>query len=100
MMWGYGGGMGWGWLFGLLALAGIALLVVLLVRLFSGGIDRGGIDRSGTDRREAPPAPPAAQPPPAQGRSRARQILDERFAQGELTAEQYREQVQVLGEDA
>ena len=95
MMWGYGGGMGWGWVFGLLALVGIALLVVLLVRLYSGGIDR-----SGTDRREAPPAPPAAQPPLAQGRSRARQILDERFAQGELTAEQYREQVQVLGEDA
>lgn len=96
MMWGYGEGMGWGWLFGLLALAGIALLVVLLVRLFSGGIDRTGIDR-----REATPAgPPAAQPPLGQGRSRARQILDERFAKGELTAEQYREQVQVLGEDA
>lgn len=96
MMWGYGGGMGWGWLFGLLALAGIALLVVLLVRLFNGGIDRTGIDR-----QAAPPAgPPAAQPPLTPGRSRARQILDERFAKGELTADQYREQVQVLGEDA
>ncbi|WP_230008921.1 SHOCT domain-containing protein, partial [Microbacterium sp. Bi128] len=28
-----------------------------------------------------------------------RQILDERFARGELTAEQYREQLKVLGED-
>ncbi|TFC05254.1 SHOCT domain-containing protein [Cryobacterium mannosilyticum] len=96
MMWGYGGGMGWGWVFGLLALVGIALLVVLLVRLFSGGIDRSGIDRRDTPGLQ----PPAAQPPLSQGRSRARQILDERFAQGELTAEQYREQVQVLGEDA
>ena len=36
---------------------------------------------------------------PGQGRSRARQILDERFAKGELTADQYREQVRVLGEE-
>jgi putative membrane protein len=91
MMWGYGGGgMGWTWIFGLLTLISIALLVLLAVRLFAGGI--GGEGRN---------APPAAGPPPGagtSGRSRARQILDERFAKGELTAEQYREQVQVLGE--
>ena len=80
MMWGYGWDMGWMWLFGLLSLIGIVLLVLLAVRLFS----RGGA---------------TGQPESGQGRSRARQILDERFAKGELTAEQYSEQIRVLGED-
>ena len=84
MMWGYGWDMGWSWLFGLLLLVGIVLLVVLAVRMFSGGSSRGG-GPGGTG--------------PTQGPSRARQILDERYAKGELTAEQYREQVQVLGEN-
>jgi len=86
MMWGYGGDMGWSWLvglFGLLILVGIVLLVVLTVRVFSGGSSRAGnSDLHG----------------PTQGPSRARQILDERFAKGELTADQYQEQVRVLGE--
>ncbi|TFD43359.1 SHOCT domain-containing protein [Cryobacterium sp. TMT2-10] len=88
MMWGYDGGMGWAWFFGLLAIIGIALLIVLAVRLSAG-----------------PAAGPSAGPPagPAReigtpGRSRARQILDERFAKGELTVEQYREQIRALGE--
>lgn len=84
MMWGYGWGMGWTWLFGLLLLVGIVLLVVLAVRVFSRGISWGG-------------GPGAAGP--TVGPSRARQILDERYAKGELTTEQYREQVQVLGEN-
>jgi putative membrane protein len=81
MMWGYGGNMGLYWLFGLLAIVGISLLVVLLVRLFSG------------DRSVGP------QHGGAVGPSRARQILDERFAKGELTAEQYRAQRAALGKD-
>ncbi|TFC48873.1 SHOCT domain-containing protein [Cryobacterium sp. TmT2-59] len=88
MMWGYDGGMGWAWFFGLLVIIGIALLIVLAVRLSAG-----------------PAAGPSAGPPagPARengtpGRSRARQILDERFAKGELTVEQYREQIRALGE--
>ena len=80
-MWGYGGSMGLYWLFGLLAVVGISLLVVLMVRLFSG-------DRSVGPKQGGEVGP-----------SRARQILDERFARGELTAEQYREQRAVLGED-
>jgi putative membrane protein len=79
MMWGDGWNMSWMWLFGLLLLVGITLLIVLAVRAFGGGIRSGG----GSE---------AASP------SRARQILDERFAKGELTAEQYREQVRVLRE--
>jgi putative membrane protein len=89
MMWGYGdNNSGWMWVFGLLAIVSIALLVLLAVRMFSTGAGRGGEPGGGQ-------APGGG----ASGRSRARQILDERFAQGELTAEQYREQVQLLGED-
>lgn len=84
MMWGYGWDMGWSWLFGLLLVVGTVLLVVLAMRVFSGGSNRGG----GSSPTE-----------PTAGASRARQILDERYARGELTAEQYREQVQVLGEN-
>jgi putative membrane protein len=93
MMYGYGGGMGWAWVFGLVALVGITLLVVLMVRLFAGGVERKTPDpRNAPDPRTTPAVLP--------GRSPARQILDERFARGDLTAEQYREQVQVLGEEA
>ncbi|MBX7444885.1 MULTISPECIES: SHOCT domain-containing protein [unclassified Arthrobacter] len=83
MMWGYGQGGGW-WLWGVLLLLGIALLVVLAVWAFVGGI-RGG----GTRGWQGHGRPPA---------STARRILDERFARGELTADQYREQLRVLGE--
>lgn len=75
MMWGDDWNLGWSWMFGLLLLIGIVLLVVLAVRVFGG---------RGTSGETGP--------------SRARQILDERYAKGELTADQYREQVQVLRE--
>jgi putative membrane protein len=84
MMWGYGVNMGWMWLWGVLLLVGIALLVLVAVRMFTGSSSHGGV--------QGPPGP-------YPGRSRARQILDERFARGELTAEQYREQLKVLAED-
>jgi len=88
MMWGYGQGMGWMWLWGLLMLIGIAVLVLVAVRMFSGGVSGGGYGPGG---QQWPGGPPL-------GRSRARQILDERFARGELTADQYREHLKVLGE--
>ncbi|MEC5182171.1 SHOCT domain-containing protein [Arthrobacter sp. CG_A4] len=85
MMWGYGMDMGWWmWLWGPLLLIGIVVLVLLAVRLFPGGGSHGGA--------YGPPGPYG-------GKSRARQILDERFARGELTVDQYREQSRVLGED-
>lgn len=85
MMWDYGMNMGWTmWLWGILLLVGIALLVLVAVRLFGAGRGPGGM--------QGPPGP-------YPGRSRARQILDERFARGELSADQYREQLKVLGED-
>lgn len=80
MMWGYGYEIGWMWLWGVFLLAGITVLVILAVRLLTGGVRHDG-------------------PSPA-GRSQARRILDERFARGELTTEQYRENLKVLGEES
>lgn len=82
---GMGMGWGWGWLFWLLVLAGLILLVVLAVRLIGGGVSRSDSGASG-----------AAQPP---ARNRARELLDERYARGELTTEEYRERLQILREE-
>ena len=92
MMGYYGNGFGWMWLWGLLFLVGIAVLVLLAVRLFTGGSNRGGPANYG-------PAPYGTRGTPPGGKSQARLILDERFARGELTAEQYRENRKVLGEE-
>lgn len=72
--------MGGGWLFGLLIIAGIVLLIVLLVRT------RGGV-ASSTQVGQT-----------HQGPSSARLVLDERYARGELTTEEYQERLRVLGE--
>ena len=84
-----GGDGGWGaigWLgvsLGTLMVLGIiALLVVLAVREF------------GHDRQPAAGAAPPAGP----GAPTARQILDERFARGDLTEEEYRRRREVLQE--
>ncbi len=87
MMGGFDGGMSSMWLFALLALAGITLLVILVVRLLGGGLNRGRPTDDGVHGDGTP------------GRSRARQLLDERFARGELTVEDYREHLRVLGEE-
>ena len=102
-------GLGLMWLWGLLLLVGIAVLVLLAVRLFTGGTSRGGPAQSGgagpygTPPYGPPPYGPPGTPPGGPGtpggKSRARLILDERFARGELTAEQYRENLKVLGEE-
>ncbi|TFD20288.1 SHOCT domain-containing protein [Cryobacterium sp. TMS1-13-1] len=81
MMWG-NGSMGWSWGFGLLAIAGVAVLIYVIVRFLS---NRSGSD----DTRSAPRQADSAG---------ARRILEERFARGELTAEQLRDQLRVLEE--
>ena len=98
----YGNGFGWMWLWGLLLLIGVAALVLLAVRAFSGSTNH----RPAPSGRAGPyPAPPYGQPgfPPGAagfpGKSQARLILDERFARGELSADQYRENLKVLGEE-
>jgi putative membrane protein len=69
-MMGDGFGGGWMWLFGLLLLLGLSLLVVVAVRALAGGIDRARAPRPGE-------------------RNRARELLDERYARGELTTDEY-----------
>lgn len=100
----YGDGFGLIWLWGLLLLLGIAVLVLLAVRLFSGGVSRAGPAHPGhIGPYGTPPYGQSGTTPGGPGfpggRSQARLILDERFARGELTAEQYRENLKVLGEE-
>lgn len=75
MMNGYSSGM-WGmWLFALLALAGLVILVIVIVRIATGGFKE------------------------AEGSSTPRQILDKRYAKGDLSTQEYRERLAELGED-
>ena len=84
-MMGAGSGMGWMWIFGLLLLIGIVLVVVVVVRAVGGGVRREDYSTRADGGRS--------------GRSRAREVLDERYARGELTTEEYRERLTALGEN-
>lgn len=75
-----GFGMGVGWLFGLLMLAGVVALVMVGVRVARGGIGGGPTRSTRADRSAG-----------------ARQILEERYARGELSTEEYRERRENLG---
>ena len=78
MMWGYGyNGGAWMWVVGGLIVVGVVVLVVALMR------NSTAATRAGTAL--------------APGASTPRQILDERYARGELTTEEYRERVETLG---
>jgi putative membrane protein len=70
-------------LYAVLLAAGVVLLVVTAVRVLVGGLDDGP-DRAKDRTRTA--------------NSRARQILDERYAAGELSNEEYEHRVRVLEE--
>lgn len=71
---GGGLGMGLGWVFALLLVIGVVLVVVVVVRAA-----RGGIGDKVTRQADA-------------GRSGgARAILEERYARGEISTEEYRE---------
>ncbi len=95
MMWGYGQNLWWMWLWGLLLLVGLALLVLLAVRVFGGTGHGPAPGRPGPYGQPGVPGPPGNTPG---ARSPARLILDERFARGELSAEQYRDYIRELGE--
>lgn len=77
-----GAGMGWGWLFGLLLLGGIVALIVLIVRLATDG------SRRSSGHLE-----------PDSARHRARAILDERYARGEIDTAEYEERLRVMRGD-
>lgn len=93
MMWnGYGmGGMWWIWLWGLLVLAGIIFLVVVTAVDLRGRNRR--LPQSRLDSEAPGPLDPSA-------RRNSRDLLDERYARGELTTEEYRERIQTLADDA
>ncbi|WP_401000458.1 SHOCT domain-containing protein [Agromyces sp. GXQ0307] len=80
MMWDYGFGGWWMWLpgllFGALVIGGIVVLVVLLVRSASG--------HGGTGTAFGPGPGGVARP------DRAKEILEERLARGEITPDEFR----------
>jgi putative membrane protein len=75
-----GSGMDGSWLFRGLIVVGAVLIVVLIVRVMAG---RGRV---------------ASRPAGVSGRSAACQLLDQRYARGELTSEEYQERVRTLSE--
>ncbi|MEV8181467.1 MULTISPECIES: hypothetical protein [Micrococcaceae] len=81
MMNGFGmGGMGLAWIFWVLLIAGVILLAVVLVKAFN---------RNATDRHG----------PPRTGAGPAREILEGRYARGEISTEEYQERSRILEED-
>ncbi len=83
MMTGYGGyGLmsGWGILFNIIILIGIVVLIVWAVKQFTRSNDA-------TPRSSGSPGQPLS----------ARDILDMRYARGELTREEYQAMVQDIG---
>jgi putative membrane protein len=77
-------GQGSGWLFGGLILIGVVLLGIVLVRVIGAGSERDAGGAGGTPHPREP--------------STARELLDERYARGDLTTEEYRDHIEVLGE--
>lgn len=68
--------------YGVLLVLGVVLLVVTAVRVLVGGLEAG----SGWHGRPS-------------GTGGARQILEERYATGELSTEEYQHRLRVLGEE-
>ncbi|WP_308292623.1 SHOCT domain-containing protein [Pseudarthrobacter cellobiosi] len=81
------GGMGLAWIFWLLLIAGGVMLAVVLVKAFT----RNGGGNAPTDG-QGPPRTGA-------GPARAKEILEERYARGEISTEEYQERRRILEED-
>ena len=84
MMWGNDSMNGWFWGFGVLVVIGVVILVIVVVRMLSS---------TRTVQPQTPPTAPPAAPSP-------KRILDERYAKGELTTQEYRERLSALGLDS
>lgn len=81
-MWGYGYNMmGWGWVIGAVLVALLVVAVVVVLRFVAVRANSSG----------TAPQPVATEP------STPRQILDERYAKGDLTTDEYREHVSQMG---
>ena len=84
---GNGSGMGgfWlSWLFGALIVLGIVIIAVVVVRAKVGGFSGQGSARVDNRTKE---------------NGHARAILDERYARGELTSEEYQPRLEALKEN-
>lgn len=79
-----GYGSGWGWLYGAVVVVGLVLLIVVVVRLAGGGMRRDG--------------PPRGEPSTGGSGTPARRLLDERYARGEISTEEYQERRRMLDE--
>lgn len=77
---GMAGGLGFMWVFWLFLVVGAVLLVTLAARAFIGATSRG--NRTGAR---------------AAGPTGARAVLDERYARGELSTEEYHDRLRILG---
>jgi putative membrane protein len=87
-MWGYGDNMmgsGWGWLMGAVLIVLLIIAVIVVLRL----VPRRASGSSGSNR----PAGEGISSPPLT----PRQILDDRYARGVITTEEFRERLQNLG---
>lgn len=85
------------WVWTALLIAGMALLAYTVTRVLSGGL----LDSTRATPGAGDPGPPPSNDAASPGPSRARQILDERYAAGELSTQEYEERRAVLarGED-
>lgn len=86
---GHGQDVAWMLLFGALTVVGLLLLTVLAIRVVGGGI-------RGSDAAAPGGSDPAAQA----GTASAHQILAERYARGDIDADEYRERLRVLKDGA
>ncbi|MGQ1836825.1 SHOCT domain-containing protein [Kocuria turfanensis] len=77
--------MGWMWIFWLLLIVGTVVLVFVLVKLLTGN--------SGGGTRQSGSAPPTGASP-----RRSLEILEERYARGEISTEEYRDRLRTLEE--
>lgn len=91
MMWGNGYGSGGMWVFGIMVFLGLILVIGAIVWAVTRG-DRG----SGSFNSAA--GQYGAGQPHGPGPSKARQILDERYARGEIDAQEYRDRREALSE--
>ena len=83
MGYGYNDGGVWMWVFGGLMMVGVLLVIGMVVWAIMTATTRGN-------------AAPTAPADPG-GRARTRQVLDERYARGEMTSEEYSERLHTLG---
>ena len=84
MGYGYAGGGAWMWVFGGLMTVAVVVLI--------GAVGWAVIAATNRGARTA-----ATSPVDVGGRTRIRQVLDERYARGEMNSEEYTERLHTLG---